>query len=124
MLQTVFSPRHRTCLDVFADTEMAATHSITPIPFPDPEAVNRARDRQARATAAADNLAFGERQRHAAAVSAASQNGRDEGHAIGWKAGYRVGVTWGVLCGSLSTVLVGALVIMGLSQLIGIGWLK
>ena len=86
------------------------------IPFPDPEAAERNRQRRARITSEADNAAFADKLRQAAAVVAARQNGRDEGHDIGWPAGYKVGVAWGMVCGVLASLLCGGLLMVAITS--------
>lgn len=95
-----------------APTRQPVTPTIFPVRFMDTEAGNRARERAARDSAAADNAAYAAQQRHLAEIKVARLIGRDEGHEAGFKKGWTSGMNWGCLAGSISTLAVAAAILM------------
>jgi hypothetical protein len=125
-LQQQLDATHNAWIGV--DTEAASRHAdfprvaaVPPIAFPDPEVFDRERMRRQAVERAKEAAATAEALRLHQAVSAARLNGRDEGHGVGWKAGYKVGTTWGIVCGALGTVLFGGVLMVGVTALIGLG---
>lgn len=110
MLDTTRTPDHFGA-DPWADTELASTHtpSILPTTFPDPEVLNRARQRRIARRAEVESAAYAARQRQAADVANAYQNGRDAGLHEGHESGWKGGVAWGIVCGVVATALVGGM---------------
>lgn len=95
-----------------APNRQPATPSIFPMRFTDTEASNRARERAAQDSAAADNAAYAAKQRHLAEIKVARLVGRDEGHDAGFKEGWTVGMNWGCCAGSIGTLAVAAAILM------------
>jgi hypothetical protein len=85
------------------------TPTVLPMQFPDTEAQNRARERAARDSAAADNETFAARQRHEQMLGAARQIGYDAGHLAASQSGHRGAFWWGWICGVCSFLMFGGL---------------
>jgi hypothetical protein len=124
----------------FADTELAepgAIISLLPIgvqraaaprtPSPpirfdaalDPEAARRSRERTARMERERQLRATHDSMRIREAASAAYANGKLEGEAHGYRAGYTRGTAWGIFCGAFGTCLLVAIAVIGLTVYIG-----
>lgn len=113
--------------DAAEATELDRTHTdaqrpfqVLPIDFPDPEVLERARERRQRIERSLDEATTAAALRMQQAVTAARRNALDEGHTAGWKAGFKTGTHWGMLCGALATLLIGGMVIVAVMHLVGI----
>lgn len=86
----------------------APPHSPVHIPFPDPEALDRARMHRKAAAEQAENLAFAKRREQQHAVAVAYENGKDAGE----RQGYTMGWHWGLCCGGVAGALLIACIVM------------
>ena len=117
----------------FADTEMSGIFSLlplgmkaearaandrTPFTIENPEKLRRERERTARTERLRTLGMTQEALRIAEASAAAYADGKREGDRHGFRRGWKGGTTWGIFCGSVSTLAIGVAVVFA-----NIGWL-
>lgn len=107
----------------FADTELANDVSLLPIglkqtteylsPFPDPEFEERLRRKRRAAELKQQLLRTADETRLATASAMAFANGKLYGRDEGFKEGYRKGTHWGMFCGAVIALVLGAVTVFG-----------